>query len=73
MHRYKIVIAGNHDFAFQNSRQMAKSMLTDCIYLEDSETTIEGIKPMPSPLGRILYNHLRIYEDISGAVRHRGS
>ena len=48
-HRYKIVIAGNHDFAFQNSHQVAKSMLTDCIYLEDSETAIEGIRIYGSP------------------------
>ena len=43
-HRYKIVIAGNHDFAFQNSPHIARGMLTNCVYLEDSEVTIEGIR-----------------------------
>lgn len=48
-HRYKIVIAGNHDFVFQNSHHVARGMLTDCIYLEDSETAIEGIRVYGSP------------------------
>ena len=33
--KHKIVIAGNHDFAFEDNPEMARSWLTDCVYLED--------------------------------------
>lgn len=48
-HKYKIVIAGNHDFSFQNSPEEARALLTNCIYLEDSEITIENIRIYGTP------------------------
>jgi len=64
-HTHKIVIAGNRDFSFDTSMvgpdwkhwdkiqhpdvKHVKSMLTNCIYLEDTSVTIEGIKFYGTP------------------------
>jgi len=49
-HKHKIVIAGNHDWPFQNNRGEALSRLPeDCIYLHDSSVEIDGIKIYGSP------------------------
>ena len=51
-YKYKIVIAGNHDFAFQIKPQEARqifSKVPGLIYLEDNFTEIEGIKIYGSP------------------------
>ena len=47
--KYKIVIAGNHDFLFEKEPEKAQSLLTNAIYLEDSFTVINGIKIYGSP------------------------
>lgn len=41
-HRHKIVIAGNHDWAFQEIPELARATLTNALYLEDSGVEIEG-------------------------------
>ena len=48
-HRYKIVIAGNHDWAFQETPDQARAALTNAIYLEDNGVEIEGIRFWGSP------------------------
>ena len=64
-HTLKIVIAGNHDLTFDLENQESlkrnffnllnvdaervKGLLTDCIYLEDSETLVNGYKIFGSP------------------------
>lgn len=48
-HQKKILIAGNHDFAFQRSPDAARALCDGLIYLEDSETVIEGIRIWGSP------------------------
>lgn len=48
-HSHKIIIAGNHDFPFQNSPDIAKASLQNCIYLQDSSVEINGIKIYGSP------------------------
>lgn len=48
-HRYKIVIAGNHDFGFQTTPDEARAMLTGCIYLQDSLVEIEGLRIYGAP------------------------
>jgi Icc-related predicted phosphoesterase len=48
-HRFKIIIAGNHDFPFQNFPDLAKASLQHCIYLQDSSIEINGIKIYGSP------------------------
>ena len=48
-HRHKVVIAGNHDFCFESEPDLAMSLLTNCIYLQDQAITLDGIKFYGSP------------------------
>lgn len=51
-HKHKIVIAGNHDFCFQNhNREVAELMLREAglIYLNDSGIEIDGVHFWGSP------------------------
>ena len=64
-HKYKIVIAGNHDLSFETAtfdqtfsrfgrgkledHRQAKQSLSGCTYLEDSGIEIEGVKIWGSP------------------------
>ena len=52
-HQYKqrIMIAGNHDFMFQEEPYLAKAELVerDIVYLEDGEFEYEGLKFYGSP------------------------
>lgn len=48
-HRYKIVIAGNHDWAFQDTPELAREALSNAIYLQDSGVEIEGVRFWGSP------------------------
>jgi predicted phosphodiesterase len=48
-HRHKLVIAGNHDFIFQQRPSAARDLLRSALYLEDSEATIEGLRFWGSP------------------------
>ncbi|MCK7553250.1 metallophosphatase domain-containing protein [Marinobacter goseongensis] len=48
-HRYKLVIAGNHDRAFQDTPDAARACLTNAVYLEDNGVEIEGIRFWGSP------------------------
>lgn len=52
-HKYKVVIAGNHDFGLQNSktREQAENLFRGdgITYLCDQEVTIEGLKFYGSP------------------------
>jgi Icc-related predicted phosphoesterase len=44
-HRYKIVIAGNHDFDLQNAPDLVlRRWPRGVTYLQDSEVTVEGIR-----------------------------
>lgn len=48
-HRYKIVVAGNHDLCFEQQAAAARALFTNAIYLEDESVTIEGLKFYGSP------------------------
>jgi Icc-related predicted phosphoesterase len=51
-HEHKIVIAGNHDFCFERKHRHgrhAKTLLTNCTYLEDSFVVVDGIKIYGTP------------------------
>lgn len=61
-HKHKIVIAGNHEETFDEncerlsrfctvdiSTEKIKSLLTDCIYLQDSSVELFGIKFYGAP------------------------
>lgn len=51
LHRYKILIAGNHDFCFEDygDRMREHCKKCDVIYLEDESTLISGVKFHGSP------------------------
>jgi len=56
-YKYKIFIAGNHDFLFERNRSLALSHKSaNIIYLEDSGVEIEGIKFWGTPVQKIFYN-----------------
>ena len=48
-HPHKIVIAGNHDFCFESNREACEEIMTSCIYLQDQEVVIDGVKFYGSP------------------------
>ena len=49
-HKYKIVIAGNHDFLFEKNPGQAKNLLGRSVtYLQDNEIEIEGLRIWGSP------------------------
>lgn len=50
--KYKIFIAGNHDFLFEKemAERITEIIPEGVIYLKDSEATIEGIKIWGSPI-----------------------
>ena len=48
-HAHKVVIAGNHDFAFEQEPALARRALTGGTYLEDELTEVEGLRIWGSP------------------------
>jgi Icc-related predicted phosphoesterase len=48
-HKYKIVVAGNHDVCLERYPEQSKSRLTNAIYLQDQAITLLGIKFYGSP------------------------
>jgi Icc-related predicted phosphoesterase len=48
-HKHKIVIAGNHDFYFENFPEEAEKILADYTYLLDQPEMIEGVNFYGSP------------------------
>jgi predicted phosphohydrolase len=48
-HRHKIIIAGNHDWAFARESEAARALLGSMIYLQDSEITVDGLRIYGSP------------------------
>ena len=48
-YKHKIFVAGNHDFMFEKSPELARALITNAIYLQDSFVVIEGLKIYGSP------------------------
>ena len=48
-HQAKIVIAGNHDFCFERDPEDSAALLTNCIYLQDQNVTVQAIRFYGSP------------------------
>ena len=48
-HPHKVVIAGNHDFCFEEQPAAARSRLTQAIYLQDEAVEVCGVKVYGSP------------------------
>lgn len=56
-YKYKIFIAGNHDFLFEMNPSLAQSFVpSNCIYLNNSSIEIEGIKIWGSPITPRFYD-----------------
>ncbi|MBL8636462.1 MAG: metallophosphatase domain-containing protein [Myxococcales bacterium] len=47
-HQYKVIIAGNHDFLFEQ-QQDARTLLSCAIYLQDEACVLQGLKIYGSP------------------------
>jgi predicted phosphohydrolase len=48
-HRTKVIVAGNHDFAFAEHPDEARAMMEGFVYLQDSAATIDGVSFWGSP------------------------
>nr|HEX4319159.1 metallophosphatase domain-containing protein [Kofleriaceae bacterium] len=50
-HRHKLVVAGNHDWAFAREPDAARAVLRDTgiLYLEDGELSVDGLRFYGSP------------------------
>ncbi len=48
-HKHKIVICGNHDFAFQEQAAEARARITNAIYLQDEGCEIDGLTVYGTP------------------------
>lgn len=48
-HRHKVIVAGNHDWAFQRDPARARAKIAGCTYLEDEGALIEGLRFWGSP------------------------
>lgn len=50
-HRHKVVVAGNHDFLFEDRRDEARAMVPPgVIYLENEGVTLDGVRFWGSPV-----------------------
>jgi Icc-related predicted phosphoesterase len=56
-HRWKIVVAGNHEFGFEAAPEVAQRLLQTPIYLQDSAIVVEGVKFYGSPWQPWFHEH----------------
>ncbi|MEX2475284.1 metallophosphatase domain-containing protein [Marinobacter sp.] len=55
-HRHKILIAGNHDWCFQDEPQDARALVQNAHYLQDSSFELEGLTFWGSPWTPVFFN-----------------
>ncbi|HXC04749.1 MAG TPA: metallophosphatase domain-containing protein [Bacteroidia bacterium] len=55
-HKYKILVAGNHDRMFETNLDYCLSKFSNVVYLQDSGTEINGVKFWGSPWQPWFYN-----------------
>lgn len=48
-HRHKVIVAGNHDWAFVREPAAARAMFRGAHYLEDAEVEVEGLRFYGAP------------------------
>jgi len=48
-HRHKILVAGNRDYSFERQPAECKTLLTNALYLQDEEISVDGIRIYGSP------------------------
>jgi len=67
-HRYKIIVAGNHDKCCEDLRtDGVQKILTNATYLQDSETTVEGVRIYGAPYSIIGESDNRAFQFPRGA------
>ncbi len=54
--RQAIVVAGNHEVAFEKKPQAARGSITNAIYLQDSGVTVNGLRIWGSPVQPRFYD-----------------
>lgn len=69
-HRHKIVIAGNHDWVFERTPDVAREAMTNAIYLQDSGVQIDGLRIWGSPVQPTFYNWAFNRDRGTGIARH---
>ena len=52
----KVIVAGNHDLLFESNNSLAKSLITNATYLENSLVNVEGLKIYGTPVSPRFYN-----------------
>lgn len=55
-HRHKLLVAGNHDWLFQREPELARTLVRELHYLQDSGCELEGFKFWGSPWQPWFYN-----------------
>jgi len=71
-HKYKIVIAGNHDLsAWERHRKETQKIFTNAIYLQDESITLDGIKIHGHPWTPMLCNWYFMLERGSSKMRRK--
>ncbi len=56
-HRHKVLIAGNHDFAFEAEPRVAESLVPPGVsYLRDAGITLDGVRVWGSPWQPVFFN-----------------
>lgn len=48
-HRHKFIVAGNHDFCFEEQPQACAELLSQAIYLQDEAVALDGVRFYGSP------------------------
>lgn len=48
-HRYKVVVAGNHDICIEDRPALASELFVDCTYLFDSRADVAGLRFYGAP------------------------
>ncbi len=48
-HRHKVIVAGNHDFCFEQQKAQAKALCHGLVYLEDEGCELEELRIYGSP------------------------
>lgn len=55
-HRHKILIAGNHDWCFQNDPVAARARVTQAVYLQDEGITLDQVRFWGSPWTPVFFD-----------------
>ncbi len=64
--KHRVVCAGNHDRYFENAPQLARELLTNATYLENTGITLDGVTFWGSPYTPEFLNWAFMYQRGSG-------